>query len=153
MEQVLIIQYSLLPLFFTLFKCKDKSLREMLYSHIVNDIKNSNAKVKNNKLNKTLQSFMFTMLESATTGNSEENAIAAKKSVDVCIDLYHKNIWNDAKTVNVIAEACFSPITKISVTAVQFFLNSNDHQEEEDDDEDVSLLYDYCYNRETNTSS
>ncbi|KAI8092331.1 SDA1-domain-containing protein [Gilbertella persicaria] len=131
---------SLLPLFFTLFKCKDKHLREMLYSHIVNDIKNSNAKVKNNKLNKTLQSFMFTMLASATAGNSEENAIAAKKSVDVCVDLYHKNVWNDAKTVNVIAEACFSPITKISVTAVKFFLNSNDHQEEEVEDDDVPDL-------------
>lgn len=130
----------LLPLFFTLFKCKDKNLRELLYNHIVNDIKNSNAKVKNNKLNKTLQAFMFTMLESATTGNSEENAIAAKKSVDVCVDLYHKNVWNDAKTVNVIAEACFSPITKVSVTAVKFFLNSNDHQEEEEEDEDIPDL-------------
>lgn len=131
---------SLLPLFFTLFKCKDKQLRELLYSHIVNDIKNSNAKVKNNKMNKTLQSFMFTMLESAKTGNSDENAIAAKKSVDVCVDLYHKNVWNDAKTVNVIAEACFSPVTKISVTAVKFFLNSNDHTEEEEEDEDVPDL-------------
>ncbi|CEP17478.1 hypothetical protein [Parasitella parasitica] len=130
----------LLPLFFTLFKCKDKHLREILYNHIVNDIKNSNAKVKNNKLNKTLQAFMFTMLESATTGNSEENAIAAKKSVDVCVDLYHKNVWNDAKTVNVIAEACFSPITKVSVTAVKFFLNSNDHQEEEEMDDDIPDL-------------
>ncbi|OBZ86955.1 Protein SDA1 [Choanephora cucurbitarum] len=131
---------SLLPLFFTLFKCKDKQLREMLYSHIVNDIKNSNAKVKNNKLNKTLQSFMFTMLESATKGNSEENAIAAKKSVDVCVDLYHKNIWNDAKTVNVIAEACFSPIAKISVTAVKFFLSSNEQPEEDMDDDDMPDL-------------
>lgn len=112
----------------------------MLYSHIVNDIKNTNAKVKNNKLNKTLQSFMFTMLESATTGSSDENAIAAKKSVDVCVELYHKNVWNDAKTVNVIAEACFSPVTKVSVTAVKFFLNSNEHEEEEDVDEDVKLI-------------
>ncbi|KAF7721180.1 Protein SDA1 [Apophysomyces ossiformis] len=127
----------LLPLFFTLFKCKDKALRELLYNHIVNDIKNANAKAKNNKLNKTLQSFMFTMLESAKTGNSDENAVAAKKSVDVCIDLYHKNIWNDGKTVNVIAEACFSPVTKISVTALKFFLNTNQEEEEESDDEDL----------------
>ncbi|CEI89604.1 hypothetical protein RMCBS344292_03955 [Rhizopus microsporus] len=131
----------LLPLFFTLFKCRDKQLRELLYSHIVNDIKSANAKVKNNKLNKTLQSFMFTMLESATKGNSDENAIAAKKSVDVCIDLYHKNVWNDAKTVNVIAEACFSPVTKISVTAVKFFLNSNEtNDDDENDDDDIPDL-------------
>ncbi|KAI8381544.1 SDA1-domain-containing protein [Radiomyces spectabilis] len=130
----------LLPLFFTLFKCRDKQLRELLYNHIVNDIKNSNAKAKNNKLNKTLQSYMFTMLESCKTGNSEENKIAAKKSVDVCIDLYHKNIWNDAKTVNVIAEACFSPVPKIAVTAIKFFLNHNEQEEEEDEDDDIPDL-------------
>lgn len=36
---------------------------------------------------------MFTILESVKTGNSDENAIAAKKSVDVCIELYNKQIW------------------------------------------------------------
>ncbi|KAI9309047.1 SDA1-domain-containing protein [Cunninghamella echinulata] len=129
---------KLLPLFFTLFKCKDKALRELLYNHIVNDIKNANSKAKNNKLNKTLQSFMFTILESAKSGNTDENAVAAKKSVDICIELYGKNIWNDSKTVNVIAEACFSPVTKISVTAVKFFLNTNEDKESSDDeDEDL----------------
>ncbi|KAI8575368.1 hypothetical protein K450DRAFT_262117 [Umbelopsis ramanniana AG] len=125
----------LLPLFFTLFRCRDKALRELLYTHIVNDIRNANNKAKNNKLNKTLQSFMFTMLESVKSGNSDENAIAAKRSVDVCIELYRKNVWNDAKTVNVIAEACFSPITKIAVTAIQFFLGNNDDQDDDSDDE------------------
>jgi len=126
----------LLPLFFTLFRCRDKALRELLYTHIVNDIRNANNKAKNNKLNKTLQSFMFTMLESVKSGNSDENAIAAKRSVDVCIELYRKNVWNDAKTVNVIAEACFSPITKIAVTAIQFFLGSNEDQDDDSDDEE-----------------
>ncbi|KAI7868089.1 SDA1-domain-containing protein [Spinellus fusiger] len=131
----------LLPLFFTLFKCKDKHLREQLYTHIVTDIKTSNIKTKNNKLNKTLQSFMFTMLESAKTGNSDENVIAAKKSVDVCIDLYNKNVWNDAKTVNVIAEACFSPVPKISVTAIKFFLTTDEPKgEEEEEDDDIPDL-------------
>ncbi|KAG2186655.1 hypothetical protein INT44_002879 [Umbelopsis vinacea] len=127
----------LLPLFFTLFRCRDKALRELLYTHIVNDIRNANNKAKNNKLNKTLQSFMFTMLESVKSGNSDENAIAAKRSVDVCIELYRKNVWNDAKTVNVIAEACFSPITKIAVTAIQFFLGNNDDDDDDSDDDDT----------------
>ena len=43
--------FSLLELFFRLFRCKDKLLREVLYSHIVTDIKNINAKHKNNKVN------------------------------------------------------------------------------------------------------
>lgn len=29
------------------------------------------------------------------------------------IDLYKKNIWNDSKTVNVIATACVSRTTKV----------------------------------------
>lgn len=32
----------------------------------------------------------------------------------IMIELYKKNIWNDAKTVNVIATACFSRFTKVS---------------------------------------
>lgn len=29
------------------------------------------------------------------------------------IDLYRMNVWRDAKTVNVIATACFSKVTKV----------------------------------------
>ncbi|CAG8556062.1 6710_t:CDS:10 [Gigaspora rosea] len=58
---------------------RDKQLRELLYSHIISDIKNNNAKHKNNKLNKTLQNFMYTILQN-TTDNI--NVVAAKKSLD-----------------------------------------------------------------------
>ncbi|KAF9948660.1 Protein SDA1 [Modicella reniformis] len=130
---------SLLSLFFILFRCRDKVLRDILYNHIVNDIKVSNQKAKNNKMNKTLQGFMYTMLTSAegAAGTGSENAIAAKRSLDVCIELYRKNIWNDAKTVNVIAHACFSPVTKIVVTALQFFLGHNDDNEDSEDEDDL----------------
>jgi len=53
---------ALLCLFFKLFRCKDKTLRQMLYSHIVTDIKNLNEKHRNQKVNRTLQNFMYTML-------------------------------------------------------------------------------------------
>ncbi|KNC97444.1 uncharacterized protein SPPG_07365 [Spizellomyces punctatus DAOM BR117] len=133
----LISTTSLLSLFFTLFRAKDKQLRSLLHSHIVNDIKNANAKSKNNKLNKTLQNFMYTMLK-------DSNEIAAKKSLEVMIDLYRKNVWNDAKTVNVIAEACFSPVSKIVAPALHFFLGSNDTKDDEQDSDgdvpDISAL-------------
>lgn len=38
---------------------------------------------------------------------------------DVMIDLYKRNIWKDAKTVNVVVTACFSKVTK-----VKFFFSS-----------------------------
>ncbi|KAJ3388600.1 Protein SDA1 [Lobulomyces angularis] len=126
---------KLLSLFFTLFRCQDKMLRALLHSHIVTDIKNMNAKAKNNKLNKTFQNFMYTMLK-------DTNEIAARKSLEVMIELYKKNIWNDSKTVNVIAEACFSENIKVVAIAVHFFLGTNDEEkvEEEDDSVDVNQI-------------
>ncbi|KAJ2794369.1 Severe Depolymerization of Actin, partial [Coemansia furcata] len=114
-----------MPLFFTLFRCRDKGLRKLLYTHIINDVKLANkGKHRNHKLNKALQGFMYTMITAADAQDKHgEGALAAKKSLDVCVELYRKNIWTDAKAVNVIAQACFSPITKVMMTAVQFFLN------------------------------
>ena len=131
----LIAPVDLHKLFFHLLRCQDKSLRSFLKDNIVNDIKNINAKNKDQKLNASLQSYMFTMLR-------DPASIAAKTSLDVMISLYKKNVWRDAKTVNVIASACFSKITKIMVTATKFFLGSDDDDEEEesDDEEDLPTL-------------
>lgn len=97
---------DLLELFFQLLRCQDKALRTFLQTHIITDIKNVNSKHKNAKLNTTLQNFMYTMLK-------DTNARAAKMSVDIMIELYRKNVWNDAKTVNVIATGCFSKFPKV----------------------------------------
>ncbi|XP_053702265.1 protein SDA1 homolog [Synchiropus splendidus] len=119
---------SLLELFFELLRCHDKLLRKTLYTHIVTDIKNINAKHKNNKVNTMLQNFMYTMLR-------DRNPIAAKISLDVMVELYKRNIWNDAKTVNVITTVCFSKVTKILVAALKFFLGT-DEDEKKDSDSD-----------------
>lgn len=37
------------------------------------------------------------------------------------MELYKKNVWHDAKTVNVIATACFSKITKVRNCEIIFF--------------------------------
>ncbi|KAM3599533.1 uncharacterized protein V6R79_007514 [Siganus canaliculatus] len=119
---------GLLELFFELLRCHDKLLRKTLYTHIVTDIKNINAKHKNNKVNTTLQNFMYTMLR-------DSNPIAAKISLDVMVELYKRNIWNDAKTVNVITTACFSKVTKILVAGLKFFLGKDDSEKNESDSE------------------
>jgi protein SDA1 len=87
-------------------RCHDKKLRALLASHIVQDVKNMNQGKQNNKVNRELQNFMFKMLE-------DRNAVAAKCSLDVLVSLYKKKIWEDAKTVNVIATACFSSEAKV----------------------------------------
>ena len=40
------------------------------------------------------------------------------------IELYRKNVWRDERTVNVIASACFSDVSKLTVTALKFFLGT-----------------------------
>uniref|UniRef100_A0A3Q2Q8B2 Protein SDA1 n=1 Tax=Fundulus heteroclitus TaxID=8078 RepID=A0A3Q2Q8B2_FUNHE len=103
----------------------DPDLRMTLYTHIVTDIKNINAKHKNNKVNTTLQNFMYTMLR-------DSNPIAAKISLDVMVELYKRNIWNDTKTVNVITTACFCKVTKILVGGLKFFLGKDEDEKDSD---------------------
>ncbi|VVC87314.1 unnamed protein product [Leptidea sinapis] len=122
--------FDLLELFFSLIKCQDKNLREYLKTHIITDIKNMNMKNKDMKLNSTLQNFIFTMLR-------DTNVKTAKMAVDILIDLYHKNIWNDPKTVNIIADiGCFSKVMKVMVASLKFFLSRDEEEKPESDSED-----------------
>ncbi|XP_071547057.1 protein SDA1 homolog isoform X2 [Panulirus ornatus] len=111
-----------------MFLAQDKNLRKFLKEHIVTDIKNMNSKSKNMKLNKELQNFMCDML-------TAKHAVAAKTSLTVMIELYNKRVWNDVRTVNIIASACFSKITKIMVAAMKFFIGK-DHEAEVESDSD-----------------
>ncbi|XP_013104902.2 protein SDA1 homolog [Stomoxys calcitrans] len=132
----LIPALDLLELFFQLLRCPDKHLRTFLQNHIITDIKNMNAKHKDMKLNSNLQNFMYSMLKDA-------NPKAAKMSVDIMIELFKKNIWNDEKTVNVIATVgCFSKLTKVLVASLKFFLGHDEEEKGSDDsdsDKEVDL--------------
>ncbi|EGG18793.1 SDA1 domain-containing protein [Cavenderia fasciculata] len=121
-------QIPLLSLFFKLFRVHDKPLRKLLYSYIVADIKNTNIKQKNVKLNKSLQNFMFTMM-------SDPSEIATVMSLKVMIDLFKRKIWHDIKTVNVIASAVFSKNGKIVSTALNFFLKIDGDKTDDEEKE------------------
>lgn len=128
----LIAPTDLLELFFKLLRCQDKNLRTFLETHIVTDIKNLNAKHKNAKLNTTLQNFMYTMLK-------DSNNKAAKMSLDIMVELYKKNVWNDTKTVNVISTACFSKYTKVMVGAMKFFLGKDPEEKDTDEESEEEI--------------
>jgi protein SDA1 len=95
----------------------------------VKDVRQMNAKHKQNKINKTLQNFMYGML-------SDPNQTAAKKSLDVMVALYRKRVWQDAKTVNVVSTALFSDVGKIKTAALRFFLGGDEEPDDDDHDED-----------------
>ena len=58
---------------------------------------------------------------------------AAKTSLDVMIELYRRSVWRDAKTVNVIASACLSDVTRVMVTGLNFFLGKEEGGDEDGD--------------------
>lgn len=120
---------SLLPLFFELSRCQDKSLRSYIRQNIVSDIKALNKKSRNEKVNKELQKFMYDKL------SNEQQLTEAKLALDIMVELYKKNIWRSRDLVNQIAFACQSRTSKILVTSLQFFLGTDEEVGDDDDDD------------------
>jgi protein SDA1 len=69
----------------------------------------------------------------------------AKYATLLLIDLYKKKIWNDAKTVNVIANNCFSKTSKVVALALHF-LNGMDQEEDNESDSDVTKSFMFFIN-------
>ena len=226
-SQELLGAADVLKLFFKLFRCPDKPLREMIYKHILGDIRRMNQKQKSGQINKKLQNFMYEMMQdthpiavripvaslahtlhtprthahtharmcahthvhtstpvprSGTTPPPAESSCArrgttaaggttcpcresgcqwrapaprahppacmltraaqppalnaqAKKSLELMVTLYRKNVWHDNKTVNVITTALFSPVAKVKVCALKFFLGADDDEDDDSDEE------------------
>eukprot|EP00755_Sulcionema_specki_P012248 Sspe_Gene.50935::Locus_28290_Transcript_1_1_Confidence_1.000_Length_1873::g.50935::m.50935/K14856/SDA1, SDAD1; protein SDA1 len=124
---------QVLPLFFQLFKVKDRELRETLLAFLVADVKRMNAKTKNPQVNRQLQNFMYQFL-------AEDDPIAGRHALWVILDLYRRGVWTDDRVVNVVAQACFSKHTKLLTMALRFFLGhfpKDMDQEDEEEEEEV----------------
>lgn len=71
---------------------------------------------------------------------------ATKRSLSVMIELYKRKIWNDDKTVNVIASACLHENPKIVASACKFFLvmdyviESESENDTSSDEEDKKMV-------------
>ena len=51
-----------------------------------------------------------------------DHEVAAKKALDIMIELYRRRIWTDERTVNMIATGCASKTARIALTSINFFL-------------------------------
>ena len=120
-----------LPVLLKLFRCEDKGLRKFLHAIIVSDLKKLNQNHKVCNINRKLQNFIFQMLQDA-------NETASRRALNVMIELYKRRIWNDEKTVNVIAEACLHDNPRVVVPSCKFFLilNYDFESDQEDSSED-----------------
>ncbi|PWN48284.1 hypothetical protein IE53DRAFT_400265 [Violaceomyces palustris] len=138
------------------------SQRATVQSTILSDIKNANQKSKNHRLNRVVQGLLFGIVQNGMTQDHQQHldpssiAVASGLSrqkraqltgrsealwaVRLAADLWRKSIWNDSKTVSLLALACFHPHPKVQSSAVRFFLGDLHHAEDgvdgEDGDED-----------------
>jgi protein SDA1 len=105
---------------------------------------------RNEKTNKLLQNFLFTLLR-------ESDEMTSACATEVVVHLYNQHIWTGAKTVNVLATAALSPIAKVASRALRFFLSDDKAANETDEErakkiEELSERYDDTHRLNNNYS-
>ncbi|XWX00602.1 hypothetical protein V2A60_008623 [Cordyceps javanica] len=123
-------------LFPILVSSPSKSLRALLFSKILSDLRNSNTKSINHPLNRTIQTVLYNLV---TADRASPRAIWAIK---ITREMWKRQIWTEAKPVDVMKEACLSDNEKVVIGAVRFFLGGDKEREELEDessDEEVDL--------------
>ncbi|KAL2755313.1 hypothetical protein ACRALDRAFT_2104712 [Sodiomyces alcalophilus JCM 7366] len=118
----------LTTLFPILISSPSKSLRALLFQKIVGDLRNSNSKSTNHPLNRTIQTVLFNLV---TGDRTSPKAVWAVK---LTRELWKRQIWTDAKTVEVMKEACLSDHEKVIAGATRFFLGGDKEREELEDE-------------------
>lgn len=123
----------LIKLGFRLIAIQDKSLRVTVKDYIVQDIKTMNQDKVNEKLNRRVQAFLFSVV-------SDDESVTARKTVGILAELYRRRIWTDARTVNVIGSACANKATRVMVAAINFFLGIECKMDDDDEEEKVAEI-------------
>ncbi|TLS22673.1 uncharacterized protein PpBr36_06432 [Pyricularia pennisetigena] len=118
----------LTTLFPILVSTPSKSLRTLLFQKILSDLRNSNSKTTNHRLNRTIQTVLYNLV---TSDRTSSKAIWAVK---LTRELWKRQIWTDAKPVDVMKEACLSDNEKVIVGGVRFFLGGDKEREELEDE-------------------
>ena len=152
----------LLELFFRIMSVvPDKGLRELLYKHMINDIRNINKKGKRDeKVNRSIMSFLHRVVSthgSVETVSQEEAAtdVAAKRATSMVCELYRRRVWTDEKAVAIVASAVLSKNITVVCRALRFFLGieekmaQDDQAKEEDAMQQVSSIDYHLHSRKT----
>jgi protein SDA1 len=124
-------------LFPVLIATPSKSLRALLFTKILSDLRSSNVKTTNHKLNRTIQTVLYNLLE------SDKESPKGLWAVKITRELWKKQIWTDARAVEVMRLAALSENEKVIAGGVRFFLGGDKEREEAADDssdeEDVDM--------------
>jgi len=115
-------------LFPILVETPSKTLRTLLFQKIISDLRTSNSKAINHKLNRTIQTALFNLI---TSDRSSAKGIWAVK---ITREMWKRQIWTDSKTVEIMKEASLADNEKVIGGGVRFFLGGDKEREELEDE-------------------
>lgn len=121
---------SLFPILTT---TQSKALRTQIYNTIISDIRSSNTKSKNHKLNKTVQAVLFGLVEE---GKNDIDSTIGLWAVKITRELWRRSVWDDAKSVEIMKECALSSNPKVIGGGIRFFLGVDKEKEEAADSDD-----------------
>jgi protein SDA1 len=113
-----------------LLNTPSKSLRELLFTKIVSDLRTSNAKATNHKLNRHMQSKCYELVA------SDSASPKGLWSVKITRELWKRQVWTEAKAAAIMKEAALSQDAKVVAGGVRFFLGGDQEREEAAAEED-----------------
>lgn len=121
-----------------LISTPSKALRALLFQKIVSDLRTSNSKTKNHKLNRNIQTICYNLI--ASNPESPKGLWAVK----LTRELWKRSVWTDAKAVSIMEIAAKSQDAKVVTSGVRFFLGSDQEreeaaEEESDDEEEIDM--------------
>lgn len=115
-------------LFPILISTPSKTLRALLFSKILSDLRTSNSKTINHRLNRSIQTVLHNLLAS---DRSSQKGIWAVK---ITRELWKRQVWTDSKAVEIMKEAALADNGKVIIGGVRFFLGGDKEREELEDE-------------------
>ncbi|KAL9085680.1 MAG: hypothetical protein Q9159_004557 [Coniocarpon cinnabarinum] len=124
-------------LFPILVSTSSKSMRTLLYQKILTDIRMANSKTPAQKLNRSVQTDLHHLI---TQDRASAKGIWA---VRITKELWRRQVWTDAKAVEIMKEAALAENVKVVTGGVNFFLGGDkereEHAEEASSDEETTI--------------
>jgi protein SDA1 len=105
-----------------------KTFRALLFQKILSDLRSANTPNTNHKLNRVVQTDLHNLI---TSDRSSPKALWAVK---ITREMWKRQLWTDAKAVEIMKECALAENEKVVVGGVRFFLGGDKEREELEDE-------------------
>ncbi|ETN46391.1 uncharacterized protein HMPREF1541_00575 [Cyphellophora europaea CBS 101466] len=105
-----------------------KTFRALLFQKILSDLRSANTPTINHRLNRTLQTDLHNLV------TSDKSSPKALWAVKITREMWKRQLWTDAKAVEIMKECALAEEEKVIVGGVRFFLGGDKEREELEDE-------------------